>query len=122
MSAIEYVCPCCHLDTRNFESFDHLFDYKDDRTHDVEKAKDLSCPSCGADMDMVIDEHSVRRLDAVFDYHYQVFRTTKGVPLEENDSWDHACPSCNGPSSITSCSAYGENHSCLNCSKTFTVK
>ena len=119
----QYKCKSCDCSSSDAGTFDSFFHYRDERTHDVETAADMSCPNCGGELEMLIElGDTPRTIDAVFDYHYQVFRNTRGVAIETHPTWSHACPRCGGPSQIMSVNFYSEHHECLECCYQYLVR
>lgn len=87
--------------------------------------KELQCPYC-----KVIGEiawkpkrlYRARKINAVFDYYCQVYRSETGEVVNPGNHWDHSCPNCHGPAECISVSVYAEQHKCLECGHRFEVK
>ena len=87
---------------------------------------EITCPNCKVTGDLAWKPkrlHRVRKIDAVFDYYCQVYRSVDGTVIEHTGSdWDFSCPNCHGPAACMSVSAHAEHHKCLECGRRFDVK
>lgn len=116
MKHVRHTC-CCGADSYNPE-FIH---YTDERIHNPELcALPVKC-NCGKDMTTIISPFPDSLIDAVFDFTFQVYRNSKGVPLKNGVDWDFPCPICGGPSKLGGICSYFEDYCCLNCGNNFFV-
>ncbi len=112
-----WKCKACEV---KYET-SHDVDHDDPRVHNVAAGK-IECPNGHGQMLWEPAVHSVRAIDATFDYTFQVFRNCNGDAIESKENWDFSCPRCLGPAKLTSCSAWAENHRCHECKHEFEVK
>ena len=119
---IDHSCDCGVDSSKlNHSDYELLIHHQDERMHDWEKSSlPVKC-ECGNDMKTVVNQTHYRKIDAIFDFHFQVWRNRKGRSIPEQSGWVHSCPKCNGPSDMTGYDAYNEYHCCLNCNFRFAV-
>lgn len=87
--------------------------------------EEITCPYCRVKGDVAWKPkrlHRARRIDAIFDYYCQTYRTESGKVIEQEPNWDHSCPNCYGPAECFTVTARSEHHKCLECGHRFDVK
>jgi len=114
----------CGKDSSKLGPFEELVP-NDPRSHTPGACVDPLCV-CGLEMTSYGSESTkfreFRKIDAVFDYVFQIWRKQTGEPIisdDEGDDWAGSCSSCSGPAKMTSCDSYFEYYECLNCKQTF---
>lgn len=110
----------CGKDSSKLGRFEELVP-NDSRSHRPELCAEPAC-ECGKKMTNYGAEsghhRAERKIDAVFDFVFQIWRKQDGSPIldaDTKDTWVSPCPSCTGPANMTSYDSFFEYYECLNC-------
>lgn len=83
-------------------------------------AENPICYECGSSNITWKPAPIYRKIDASFDYFYQVYRNAAGVVVDVVAG--HSCPACQGPAVELYSNCYYERYECTNCGHSFSVK